>query len=157
MKKQISYLLAITSILTIWNTAVPASEIKVGDMTITGVWARATAKTAKTGAAYMMIANSGNADDKLIAVKSNVARKTQIHQSLMDNGIMKMRHAGQVSVPAGGKLMFKPGSYHIMFMGLKSQLKMGATFPMTLVFEKTGEALVQVHVQKGPGMKHTTN
>ena len=159
MKKQIFYLLAIFSILTIWSSTVPAQEIKVGDMTISGVWARATARTAKTGAAYMMLANAGKTDDKLVAAKSDVAMKTQIHQSLMDNGIMKMRHAGEATIPAGGKMVFRPGGYHVMFMGLKAPLKSGDTFPMTLVFEKSGKAHVQVMVQKGPGMKmkRTTN
>jgi copper(I)-binding protein len=38
------------------------------------------------------------------------------------DGIMRMRALDQgIEIPAGGKIEFKPGGYHIMFIGLKQQ------------------------------------
>ncbi len=150
MKKLLSLLAAVfITASTLTGTAM-AHDHKAGALTIMHPWARATAKTAKTGAAYLMISNAGSMADKLIDVKSDVARKTQIHLSSMQNGMMKMEHVDGVAIPAGGMAELKPGGYHIMFMGLKAPLAMDGEFPLTLVFEKSGEVTVNVIVQKGP-------
>ena len=120
----------------------------VGDILITEIWARTTPKTAKTGAAFFIIKNNGKTDDTLIGVSSGLAKKTEIHQSSMEKGIMKMRHVGKVAVPAGGTGILKPGSFHIMFMGLYNPINKGDEFPLTLIFEKSGTLKIIVKAQK---------
>ncbi len=41
----------------------------------------------------------------------------------------------------------KPGGLHVMFIGLTQVLNEGATFPLTLRFEKAGEVEVDVKVR----------
>ena len=122
--------------------------VAVGDLLITKIWARTTPKTAKTGAAFFMIKNNGETDDTLIGVSSKLAKKTEIHQSSMEKGIMKMRHVGKVSVPAGEIAFLKPGSFHIMFMGLYNPINKGDEFPLTLIFKKSGTLKIIVKAQK---------
>jgi periplasmic copper chaperone A len=150
-------LYAITSALFLTiatlSSAALAHDVQSGDLTIMHPWARATAKSAKTGAAYFMISNQGKTADKLVDVKSDVAKKTEIHLSSMKDGMMKMERVDGVKVPANDNAELKPGSYHIMFMGLKAPFKTGTKFPLTLVFEKGGVVEINVMVQKGPAMK----
>ncbi len=129
-----------------------AADYKVGDMTIHSPWARATFAMAKTGVAYVTIRNEGNQADRLVAVSADVAKKTGLHESLMEDGVMKMRPAGAVEIPAGGMAMLEPGGYHIMFMGLIAPFKEGESFPLTLVFEKAGRIDVIVDVLKAGSM-----
>jgi copper(I)-binding protein len=66
----------------------------------------------------------------------------------MDGGVMRMRQVeGGIAVPAKGSLQLRPGSYHIMFMGLKRQLRHGERFPVTLRFQRAGSVTVQFAVQ----------
>jgi len=122
--------------------------MKSGGVTVEAPWARATATKARTGAAFMTLRNATAKADRLIAVKSAVARKTELHQSLIEGGIMKMRHVRVLDVPAGGMAVLKPGGHHVMFIGLKSPLREGTAFPLTLVFETAGEIQVTVKVMK---------
>lgn len=122
--------------------------IKVGDLIISGVWARTTPPTAKTGAAYFRVQNTGKTDDILIGVKGAISKKTEIHESKMEGGIMKMSHVGRVAVPAGGTAQLKPGSFHIMLMGLHGPIKEGDHFPLMLTFEKSGDVEVMVPATK---------
>ena len=122
--------------------------VTIGDILITEIWARTTPKTAKTGAAFFVIKNNGKTGDTLIGVSSGLAKKTEIHQSSMEKGIMKMRHVGKVAVPAGGIGILKPGSFHIMFMGLYNPINKGDEFPLTLTFEKSGTLKIMVKAQK---------
>ncbi len=119
---------------------------------ITHAWARATSATAKTSAAYLTIANKGASDEQLIAVASQVADKAELHTTVMDNNVMKMRPLAAVDIKAGGKAELKPGAMHIMLIGLKAPLKVGDKFPVTLSFEHAGKIEVMVTVEKAGGM-----
>jgi periplasmic copper chaperone A len=119
---------------------------------IAHAWARATAATAKTGAAYLTITNKGTNDDRLIGVASPVAAKAELHTSQMDNNVMRMRPLEAVEVKAGGKAELKPGGMHIMLVDLKAPLKVGDKFPLTLHFEKAGAIEIMVTVEKPGGM-----
>jgi copper(I)-binding protein len=44
-------------------------------------------------------------------------------------------------------VVLKPGSYHVMLIGLKKQLTAGEKIPLTLTFEKAGNISVTVPVQ----------
>ena len=135
-----------------WSADTKADDYRVGEIAVVHPWARATASTAKTGAAFMIIRNGGADADRLVGVSSSVSRKAGLHKSLIEDGIMKMRPADVIDVPAGGMVMLKPGSYHVMFMGLKGPLKEGDSFPLSLVFEKAGEIEVMVTVMKAGAM-----
>ena len=111
-------------------------------------FARATAATAKTGAAYFTIVNTGTSDDRLIAASSPVAEKSEPHSTIDDNGVMRMRPLAGIEVKAGERVEFKPGGMHLMLTGLKVPLKLGQSFPLTLTFEKAGAVSVMVAVEK---------
>jgi len=141
------------------SLAVPfgASAQNAGGPTIEHPWARATPGQSKTGAAYLTI-DGGASADKLVGVSTPVAGKAEVHSSMNEDGVMKMRGAGELAVPAGRKVELKPGGYHVMLMDLKRPLKAGESFPLTLTFEKAGKREVTVPVEKagakgdGPAM-----
>jgi copper(I)-binding protein len=77
------------------------------------------------GAAYMVIKNSGSSADALIGASSDVADKAEIHETKMVDGNATMSPVARIEVPAGGSVELKPGSYHVMFIGLKQPLRSG--------------------------------
>jgi periplasmic copper chaperone A len=128
-----------------------------GAIHVDHAWSRATA--GRTGAVYFTVANSGSMDDKLIAATTPAAGKAEFHIDINDNGIMKMRPLVSIDIKAGAQISLKPGGMHLMLVGLKSPLKDGQTFPLSLKFEKAGQVEIVVTVEKagamdgGPGMK----
>jgi hypothetical protein len=122
------------------------------EISVTSPFSRASAPTAKAGAAFLTL-NIDAGSDKLLGGSSPVAEKVELHTHLMDNGIAKMRPVeGGIAVAAGTPTELKPGGLHIMLIGLKAPLKQGESFPLTLNFEKAGSVTVNVPVQ-GPGAK----
>jgi copper(I)-binding protein len=111
-------------------------------------WARATPGGAKTGVVYMTIVNSGGADDQLVAASTPIAVEAQLHQTSMDNGVIKMRPIAALDLKAGATVKLAPGGYHLMLDNLKQPLKDGDSFPLTLTFAKSGKQDVQVTVAK---------
>jgi len=131
-------------------------HVAVGDLNIHHVWARATAPGAKSGAAYLVIDNNGKAADALKSAAATVAPNTMIHESKMTGGVMTMSHVMALSVPAGASVEMKPGGLHVMLMGLKSPLKAGTSFRLTLSFEHAGDVTVDVPVlAPGKSLQHT--
>ena len=115
-------------------------------------WARATATKARNGAAYITIKNSSGSKDRLFSVNSLVAKSAALHNHVMDSGVMKMRPAGSIEIPAYGTVIMKPGGLHVMLMGLKSPLVKCGSLPLTLTFEKAGVMTIQIKIM-GMGAK----
>lgn len=132
-----------------------AQDYKIGAIEISNVWSRATPNGAKVAGGFFTIANNGKTADRLLSVSSELSDKTQIHSMNLTDGIMKMRHQTDgVEIPAGEKIEFKPGSYHVMFMDITKTLNEGDEVKGKLVFEKAGSVDVVFHVV-GMGMDKT--
>jgi copper(I)-binding protein len=108
------------------------------------------------GAGFVTLTNRGKAADRLISVESPAARKVEIHQSSMANGVasMKRQDAG-VAIPPGRAVTFGPGGYHIMFVDLAKASKGGDKLPATLVFQSGTRMKVEFEVRGAgaPAMK----
>jgi copper(I)-binding protein len=130
-----------------------AHEFKLADLLIEKVWARASIGPAKAGAVYLTIVNAGSEPDRLIGAKTPAAREAATHVNTMVDGVMKMRHVAAIEVSPGEPTVLQPGGLHIMLIGLASPLAEGATFPLTLTFEKAGTIEVDVWVEKAGAME----
>jgi copper(I)-binding protein len=118
------------------------------DITIVDAYARSASPMAKTGAAFLVIENHTDQDDRLLDVASPTAKKVQLHTHV-DNGqgVMSMKHVEEgFALPEGGAITMQRGGEHVMFMGLTGPFEQGATIPLTLTFEKAGELEIDVPV-----------
>ena len=115
--------LALAALVTGFVAPAFAQGAGNASITVEQPWTRATPAGAKTGAVYMTLENKSGTADRLTGASSDVADKLQIHEMKVENGVMQMREiAGGLSVPAGGSVVLKPGSYHVMLIGLKKPL-----------------------------------
>ncbi len=143
--------------ISIQAPAFAEDPVSGGDLRIMHPWARASAGHGKSGAAFMTIANTGGADDKLVAASTANAKKTEIHETTMEDGIMKMRMLmGGLTIPAGGEVALKPMGPHVMLMGVTEKLVEGETLVLTLTFEKAGSVEFAVPIA-GPGAMMAPN
>ncbi len=119
-----------------------------GGIRVDQVWARATPASAKTGAIYFSVTNSGAATDRLVAASTPVAEKAELHEMTMKNDIMEMRPVPALAIEPGKSVILEPDGYHLMLIGLKAPLKEGDKLPLTLTFEHAGNQQVTVTVAK---------
>jgi copper(I)-binding protein len=110
-------------------------------------WARATPPGGKTGAVYLTLTEHMS-PDRLIGVSTPAAAMAMIHESFTEGGVSKMRMLDGVQLDPHKPVTLHPGAMHIMLEGLKAPLKPGATFPLTLTFEKAPPQTVTVTVMK---------
>ena len=103
------------------------------NVTVSDAWARATSPSQSVGGVFLTLTDTG-ADDALISAASPISTTVELHETVADNGVMKMQPVPTLPLAHGQSVTLKPGSYHLMVMGLKQQLKPGDTFPDTLNF-----------------------
>ena len=130
-----------------------AADFTAGNLKISSPWARATPKGASVGGGYMTITNTGTAADHLVGGSTDISRGFEVHEMNMEGGVMKMRPvAGGIEIKPGQTVTLDPSGYHVMFVGLKDQLKQGDHFKATLQFDKAGKVDVDFAIE-GIGAK----
>ena len=123
-------------------------------VSVTDAWARSSSAMASAAAAYATITNAGPTADALVGASSPAAAAVEVHETVAmgspaasGSGMMGMRPVARVEIPAGGSLQLKPGSYHVMLIGLAHDLAVGDTIDLTLTFEKAGQITVKAQVR----------
>ena len=125
-----------------------ARDYKAGSLDIADLWSRATPKGSSVAAGYMKIKNTGSTPDRLVSGSSDIASKFEVHEMMMENGVAKMRPVkGGLEIKPGDTVELKPGSFHVMFVGLKAPLAAGDHIKATLLFEKAGTVNVEYDVR----------
>ena len=124
-----------------------AETYSAGGLQIGNPWARATPSGATVGAGYLTITNKGTEPDRLIGGSAAPASRFEVHSTIIENGVARMRPVSALEIKPGETIELKPGGMHVMFMGLKQPMKQGQKVKGTLVFEKAGTVAVEFTVQ----------
>jgi hypothetical protein len=126
----------------------PAAHAEEANIIVTQAWSRATPGGSKVAGGYLTIENTGSTADKLLAASTDVARKVEIHEMALTDGVMTMRPVeGGVSIEPGHTVTFTSGGLHLMIIGLAAPLLQGQQVPVMLKFEKAGEIAVSFDVR----------
>ena len=139
----LSFVLVVLFLGPVW-----AHGYKIGALDIGHPWTRATPKGADIAGGYLSITNKGTTPDRLVGGSLSIADRLEIHEMKMQGTVMQMRPlpAG-LEIKPGETVELKPGSFHLMFMGLKEPVEVGKRVKGTLIFEKAGTVEVEYAVE----------
>ena len=109
-----------------------------------------------TGAVYFVLTNDGDADDTLVEIidimieyPSDFSDIVELHQTLMNDGVMKMEKLPSgIPVPAGESVELKPGGLHVMILDIKRSLNPGDEVSLVLRFASGVEQKVTAEVRQ---------
>ena len=147
-----------TSLLSATMLAFFALPALAEGIVVNDAYARSSSMNAKAGAAFMVIENTTDTDDRLISATSDVAQRVELHTHRADSaGNMQMLEVKEgFAIPAHGSHALARGGDHVMFLGLNRGLAQGDMVDVTLTFEKAGDVTIKIPVdlerQDGPGM-----
>ena len=121
-----------------------------GALSLEDAWARASIGGSTVSAVYLVVANRGEAADRLLGAETGRAGHAAIHRSVVEEGVVKMRRVDAVEVLPGEAVRLEPGGLHLMLMGVASPLEAGESISLTLVFERAGKLTLSVPVRRAP-------
>jgi periplasmic copper chaperone A len=123
---------------------------EAADIRASNAWARPTVGQAPA-AVYLTIDNRGHAPDRLTGAFTDHAAMAMVHQNELVDGVVKMRMAGEINIPAHEQIAMRPGGTHIMLEGLRAPLRTGDDFDLVLKFRDSKDQTVKVTVLKPDG------
>jgi protein SCO1 len=100
-----------------------------------------------TAGGYVTVLNRGKTPDALIAATADVAERVEVHETRSMSGMVMMEKVAKVELAPGSRVELKPGSYHLMLIGLKRTLAPGQTVTLTLEFERAGRITTRAEVR----------
>jgi len=125
------------------KTRLPDGQVKIVDP-----WMRVGAQ-GQTTALFFKIENNSDKADTLYKVEFEPAGLVQIHETYdAGNDMMGMREVGKIVIPAKSTVELKPGSYHVMLMKLKKDIKKGFVGDVTLYFKQAGKIMIKAEAKE---------
>ncbi len=115
-------------------------------ISIENAWARPTTVSAQAAAIYLTITDLG-APDRLVGASTPAAGKAELHETIHDGDVMKMRPVAGLAISQSTPISLAPGGYHIMLTQLNRPFAAGQSFPLSLRFEKAGTVETTVVVK----------
>lgn len=123
-----------TTAALVLATAALAACAPEKQLYISDAWVRLAAVEDRPAAGYFTI-HGGPTDATLLSVSTDVAVKTELHESMAAaGGGMTMDAVQQVSVPALKQVKFAPGGKHAMLFNVNPAVKPGGTITFTFTF-----------------------
>jgi len=135
----VGILLLVTLIIS-FSLAAPQIEIK-------NPWIMEPPPGPGTTMMGMVIVNRGDEEDYLVGASTDVARIVEIHKTVLENGIAKMKKQEKVKIPPRSKVEFRHHGYHLMLIDLQKKLRRGDKVKVKLHFSKSGIIELEVPVK----------
>ena len=141
--------LALLALVAAGCAPLPPTPGAGGGISIDGAYARPAPAAGGNGAVFLTIENAGPAADRLVSASSAAAATVEIHETIDDGGVMKMRPlVDGIAIAGGESADLQPGGKHIMLIGLAAPLVAGQEIELALVFEKAGAITVKAPVRQ---------
>lgn len=128
-----------TAILLVFAGAAVGHEFKLGRVEIARPYLAATHPGANTAAAHLIPTNAGPEPDRLLSIKSDAAARVEFHQSIVTDGVSRMRPiVDGLEIAVAGEYRLGADRSHAMLVGIKAPIGLGQLIEATLYFEKAG-------------------
>ena len=105
-----------------------------GRIGVFDAWIREAPPGATMLAGYATLKNTGDAPLTILTVQSDAFRMTSLHETVVEDGVARMREMHRLQIPAGGEVQLAPGGKHLMFMHPRGEIaagdQVGVTFLM---------------------------
>ncbi|MEB3285252.1 MAG: copper chaperone PCu(A)C [Candidatus Sericytochromatia bacterium] len=132
----------------------PASAPMAPAVSVEAAWVREAPPQAEAMAGYMTLRNGGKEALKLLSAQSPQFKTVELHEVVTIDGMARMQEVKELLLPAGGTLVFEPGSTHIMLIGPKKSMAAGDKVSLTLRFSNGREIKSTLPVKARQASSH---
>jgi copper(I)-binding protein len=110
-----------------------ASSSQACDLRVSEAWIRDPIPGATALAGYAQLFNSGSVPVVVDTVRSAAFTRVEMHESVQDNGVMRMRPLATLSLPPHSTVRFAPDGKHFMLIGPTHTLQRGETVSIDFI------------------------
>jgi len=129
--------------LTLLLPAAVCAELEFGDP-----WIKNLPPAVPVRAGYMTIHNPQTRTVRIVSLRSASFASIEIHQTLMQDGMMRMEQIENLTIGAGETVQLKPGGIHLMLMQPAQPTRPGEVHRITIEFEDGSSRDLELTVRK---------
>ena len=115
---------------------------------ISDAWIRDMPPSVPVRAGYLSIHNPGPGPMKILAIESEAFERVEIHQTVEQDGMIRMERVPELDIAADSKVQFAPGGLHLMLIRPVEPIKPGMIIQINLTFDDGGEQTLELEVKK---------
>lgn len=123
---------------------------EIGTLSVERAWIRPAPPGASSMAAYFNLNNSSNEDVTIVSVESEQFDHAMIHDTSMDDGVAKMQHLDDLTIPANSNVELAPLGLHLMLMQAERPLNRGDSAKIVLNGSNGESYEFDIQVRKKP-------
>lgn len=101
--------------------------------TVTDAWVRQVPPNARMTAGYLRVHNPGPEALVITGVESPLFANVELHGTITEDGVARMRQQDTVTVPPGEVVSFEPGGLHLMLMQPVNDIPASGDIELSLV------------------------
>lgn len=98
-------------------------------------------------AGYLTLHNPGAKAVAVVGARSPVSDQVELHRTVVEDGVARMRPVERLEVPAGGEIVLAPRGLHLMLLEPKA-LQPGDRVQLTLELEDGETVSTEAEVRK---------
>lgn len=118
---------------------------------VEGQWVREAPPSSTVLAAYMVLKNTTGTPGTVTRIDSPDFTNSQIHRTVMEDGIAKMIPLDQLQLPVNGSVTLEPGGLHLMLIEPLRALRDGDTVVLVIHTDNGDSVTVQAPVVRKTG------
>lgn len=118
------------------------------ELDISDAWIKNLPPSVPVRAGYMTLRNPQSQAQSIVAIRSEAFMTVEIHQTVSENGMMRMDPIGVLKIEADAELRLAPGGIHLMMMQPQEATRPGDRIRITLEFENGSTQRLEMTVRK---------
>ena len=119
------------------------------DLKVESAWIREAPSNATSLAGYAVLSNGGARSITIVSAQSAAFSSVEMHESLTENGMAKMRGIDKLEIAAKAKVEFAPSGKHFMMINPKPGLRSGDAVAVKIKDASGCDTTAQFKVSKG--------
>lgn len=104
-----------------------------GQLGVSNAWIPQAPPGVDMLAGYLTLKNSGDEPISILATQSDRFRTVTVHQTVIENGVSRMRELNHLEIAPGQEIKFAPGGFHLMLMQPRKEVNPGDRIEITFM------------------------
>lgn len=126
-------------------------------LSLVNAWIPQAPPGAGAMAGYLTITNTGDTAVDVLAAQSDRFRMVSVHETVIENGVARMRELTRLELAPGKTVQFKPGGMHLMLMQPRSEVMPGEQVEITFLLSDGQRVPAIFDVQAADAGEHATH
>ncbi|MDH5544317.1 MAG: copper chaperone PCu(A)C [Gammaproteobacteria bacterium] len=139
---------SIISVLILFGVLCSVASARSLALEVTNAWVREAPPNAKALAGYVKLKNVSDRSLVLSQISSRSFEQVEFHATVLEGGMMRMKHLEKIELAPGEVIEFEPGGKHLMLKKPRKHLRDGDSVQLSITDVDGGTLMFEMQVRR---------